>query len=97
MAWVEAVADNSARRNTTAFEDVRRHLSDPELVELTVLVAVRTLANRVQEALWTDLEGPDFPPNRRTEMSEAVLLFHCEVVSHHLQTQLDRNASSPSP
>jgi AhpD family alkylhydroperoxidase len=56
VEWAETVANNTARRNGPAFERLQAHFSDVEIVELTVLAAARTMVNRVQEALWTDLE-----------------------------------------
>jgi AhpD family alkylhydroperoxidase len=56
VEWSEAVANNTARRNSIAFGHLRHHFDDQEIVELTVLAAARTMVNRIQEALWTDLE-----------------------------------------
>lgn len=65
MRWAEAVATNTARRDEGAFEAMQRHFDQSEIVELTTVVAVRAMVNLIQEALWTDLEGPDFPANSR--------------------------------
>ncbi len=73
IEWAESVALNTARQNRVAFEALRRHFSDPEIVELTVVVAHRTMINRIQEALWTDLEGPEIPKNTRAEILGDVL------------------------
>ena len=54
--WAESVALNHARRDQKTFEMLRAHFSDPEIAEITLLIAARTMVNRVQEALWTDME-----------------------------------------
>lgn len=59
VLWAEAVATNAARRNTGVFKELKSHFTDREIVELTVLSAARTMVNRIQEALWTDLEEDD--------------------------------------
>lgn len=56
VEWAKAVAENSARRNASTFEKLEEHFTNAEIVELTVLAAARTMVNRIQEALWTDLE-----------------------------------------
>lgn len=61
LAWAEAVTHNTARRDMAAFEALGRFFSTQEIVELTVAVAHRNMINRIQEALWTDLEPEDFP------------------------------------
>ena len=63
LVWAEAVATNTARRDAAAYERLSMHFSEVEIVELTVLIAARTMVNRIQEALWTDLEaGGELPP-----------------------------------
>jgi 4-carboxymuconolactone decarboxylase len=61
LAWTDAVTRNTARRQTDTFAELERHLSTVEIVELTVAVAHRNMINRIQEALWTDLEDEDSP------------------------------------
>lgn len=69
LAWTDAVTHNTARRDGPAFAELERHLSHREIVELTIAVAHRSMINRIQEALWTDLE-PD-PPAARPAGVEA--------------------------
>lgn len=70
IQWAEAVASNTARRDPDAFDALQEHFSETQIVELTVVIAVRTMVNLIQEALWTDLEGPDFPKNTRHAVSD---------------------------
>ena len=90
IEWATAVADNSARRDTAAFAELKRHFTIEEIVEMTVLAAFRTLTNRVQEALWTDLEE-DAPPYQ--------MRYRLDLVSYArdvLVTQLEREVG-PRP
>lgn len=78
--WAESVALNTARRNGRAFAALERHFSVPEIVELTVVAAHRIMVSRIQEALWTDLEGPEVPANTRAEMTGEVLEDYIDTV-----------------
>lgn len=44
---------------------MQAHFTPQQIVELTVIVAIRTMVNLIQEALWTDLEDSETPPNDR--------------------------------
>lgn len=48
---------------------MQKHFSEEEIVELTVIAAHRTFVTRIQEALCTDLEDADFPPNDRPKVA----------------------------
>lgn len=65
IQWTEAVATNTARRNTAAFNAMAEYFDDDEIIELTTVVAVRVMVNLLQEAFWTDLEPADFPDNTK--------------------------------
>lgn len=63
LKWVASVATNKARQATAEFADLAEHFSAEEIVELTVLTAMRSFTNLIQEALWTDLEEGGLPPS----------------------------------
>lgn len=91
IRWAEAVAMNSARRDQAAFAALSAHFSEPEIVELTIICAHRSMINRIQEALWNDLEDDSLPKNTRASVSAAALLDYAEGV---LTPQLRENADS---
>ena len=73
IEWAEHVSLNTARRASDAFDRLRAHFDEPAVVELTVAIAHRNMITRIQEALHTDLEGPDLPQRSRITTSPAVL------------------------
>ena len=63
LRWADAITLNTAKTDNDAFAGVRAFLSDREIVEITVAVAHRNMITRIQDALWTDLEGSDVAPS----------------------------------
>lgn len=68
IRWAEAVATNTARRNAAAFAAMQELFEDDEIIEISIVVAVRVMVNLLQEAFWTDLEPADFPSNSRAKV-----------------------------
>ena len=96
IEWSEAVAMNRARRETELFERLSQHFSDTEIVELTMVIAVRCVANKVVDSLWGDLEDASFPRNKRTHLSQEPLIEHCETVLRQLRSDTP-TSSAPAP
>lgn len=69
IEWAEQVTHNTARRASAAFDRLREHFDETEIVELTVAVAHRNMITRIQEALHTDLEGSALPPRTRNTIT----------------------------
>ncbi|HKF11799.1 MAG TPA: carboxymuconolactone decarboxylase family protein [Xanthobacteraceae bacterium] len=59
IRWAEAVTLLTARDDDDAFEEMRRHFSEKQIVELTVFCGMWNYSNRLCEALHIDLEEPD--------------------------------------
>jgi alkylhydroperoxidase family enzyme len=59
IRWAEAVTNLTARDNEEAFQAMRQHFSEKEIVELTVFCGMWNYSNRLCEALHVDLERPD--------------------------------------
>ena len=58
ILWADRVARRLARRDKRAFETVRAHFSDEELVELTLLASLGAMADRLTNALRVSPEPP---------------------------------------
>lgn len=58
ILWGDRVARRLARRDKRAFETVRAHFSDEELVELTLLASLGAMADRLTNALRIPPEPP---------------------------------------
>ena len=79
LIWAERVATNQARRDIAAFEEVSRHFTPGEIVEITYIAAHRTMMNLLQEALWNDLEPPG-TPEQTSDMPDGYLLDYAQNV-----------------
>ena len=66
VRWAEVVTNMTARQDDAAFEEMRKHFSEREIVELTVFCGMWNYSNRLCEALHIDLERPD----KRIEFQE---------------------------
>lgn len=61
IGWAQAVTQFTARDDDELFERMRKHFTDRQIVELTVLIGMWNYSNRFTEALHIDLE----PSGRR--------------------------------
>ena len=59
IRWADVVTNMTARNDEEAFEAMRQHFSEKEIVELTVFCGMWNYSNRLCEALHVDLERPD--------------------------------------
>jgi alkylhydroperoxidase family enzyme len=58
IVWADRVARRLARRDKKAFETVRAHFSDEEIVELTLVSSLGAMADRITNALRVAPESP---------------------------------------
>jgi alkylhydroperoxidase family enzyme len=58
VLWADRVARRLARRDKKAFETVRAHFSDEEIVELTLVSSLGAMADRIANALRVAPESP---------------------------------------
>lgn len=56
VMWAEHVTRNTARSRDDVFEEVRRHFSEGELVELTLIVGMFNMFNRFMDSLHLAIE-----------------------------------------
>ena len=59
VRWAEVVTTNEAARDKAAFEALKEHFDDDEIVEITWLSAMFNMLNRVHDSLLLDIELPD--------------------------------------
>ncbi len=59
IRWAEVVTNMTARDDEAAFQAVRAHFTEKQIVELTVFCGMWNYSNRLCEALHIDLERPD--------------------------------------
>ena len=56
IAWAEAMTNNTAQRDTEAWQNMKKHFSDPEIVEISMASAMFNMINRLNDSFWTELE-----------------------------------------
>lgn len=54
--WAEEVTNNNAKYNKECFENLRKHFSEAEIVELTLISGMFNMVNKFNEALHVQLE-----------------------------------------
>ena len=56
ILWAEHVTLNTAKARDDVFDEVRRHYSEEETVELTMVITYFNMRNRFQDALGIPIE-----------------------------------------
>jgi len=70
LAWSEAMTLNTAKRDDTAWDDLRRLFNDAEIVEISLACAMFNMINRLNDSFRTELEPEDY--NRRQHRAVGV-------------------------
>jgi hypothetical protein len=70
LAWSEAMTLNTAKRDKAVWEELRRHFSDAEIVEISLSCAMFNMINRLNDSFWTELESEEY--NRRQHKAVGV-------------------------
>ena len=84
IRWAEAVTLNTAYRDDAAFEELQRHFTEPEILEVTWLSAYFNMSNRLQNSLRVDIEPPaevEWIRRRPTASPDAIVDFVAGFVS----------------
>ena len=63
LAWSEAMTLNTAKRDGVHWDDMKRHFSDAEIVEISLACALFNMINRLNDSFRTELESEEY--NRR--------------------------------
>ncbi len=58
IRWADEVTHLRAKQNASAFEALKKHFSDRQIVELTFICGMWNLSGRVAEALHLVVEPP---------------------------------------
>lgn len=60
IAWAEAMTNNTAQRDAEAWQNMKKHFSEPEIVEISMASAMFNMINRLNDSFWTELETTDY-------------------------------------
>lgn len=63
LRWSEVMTLNTAKHDDAAWDEMRRHFDDTEIVEISMACALFNMANRLNDSFRTDLEPEEY--NRR--------------------------------
>jgi capsular polysaccharide biosynthesis protein len=63
LAWSEAMTLNTARRDDSAWNELRELFNDAEIVEISLACAMFNMINRLNDSFRTELEPEEY--NRR--------------------------------
>jgi len=64
LAWAEAMTLNTAKRDDNAWSELRRHFSDAEIVEVSLITALFNMINRLNDSFRTELESVEYNPRQ---------------------------------
>lgn len=84
VLWAEHVTKNTARHRDDVFEEVAKHFTEPELVELTLMSCWFNSWNRFMDSLQIPIEDP----NEVNKIKKSVKLDPT-VVKGYLQEMVD--------
>ena len=59
LLWAEHVTLNTARERDDVFEEVKKHFTDTEIVELTMVITYFNMRNKFNDALGIPIETQD--------------------------------------
>ena len=84
ILWAEHVTKNTAKSRDDVFEEVKKHFSEQEIVELTLMSGFFNLFNRLMDSLRIPIELPD-------EVDKIKRSVHLDPnnVKQYFQTVLD--------
>ena len=84
LAWSEAMTLNTAKRDNAVWDDLRRHFTDAEIVEISLACGMFNMINRLNDSFRTELEPEEY--NRRQGRAvgvtgEALRDYACRICS----------------
>lgn len=65
LAWSEAMTLNTAKRDKTVWDELRRLFSDAEIVEISLACSMFNMINRLNDSFWTELEPEEYNQRQR--------------------------------
>lgn len=70
LRWTEAMTWNTAKQDDEVWDEMRRHFTDQEIVEISMACALFNMANRLNDSFRTELEPEEY--NRRQHKAVGV-------------------------
>lgn len=60
IAWSEAMTNNTAQRDEEAWKNMKKHFTEPQIVEISIACGMFNMINRLNDSFRTELETPDY-------------------------------------
>ena len=60
VRWAEAMTRNTAKHDDEAWDEMRRHFNDAEIVEISMACGLFNMANRLNDSFRTELEPEEY-------------------------------------
>ena len=82
LRWTEAMTLNTARGDDAAWEEMHRHFTDQEIVEISMASGLFNMANRLNDAFRTELEPEEYnrQQHKAVGVTEKVLVeYACRI------------------
>ncbi len=70
IRWADAMTRNTATHDDEAWNEMRRHFTDAEIVEISMACGLFNMANRLNDSFRTELEPEEY--NRRQHRAVGV-------------------------
>lgn len=93
--WAESVTRNEGRRDAAGFEMLKAHFTDDEIVELTWVIGLFNMVNRITDTLWLDVEASDVSGIQRPITEEQILDYVRRIVAHEESSRRDAHDRPP--
>ena len=82
LAWAEAMTLNTAKRDNKVWDDLKKHFSDAEIVEISLITGMFNMINRLNDTFRTELEPEEY--NRRQHKAvgvtaQALVDYACRI------------------
>ena len=82
LAWSEAMTLNTAKQSGPAWDDLRRHFNDAEIVEISLACAMFNMINRLNDSFRTELEPEVYNLRQRRAVgvtAQALENYACSI------------------
>jgi alkylhydroperoxidase family enzyme len=84
LAWAEAMTLNTAKRDDVAWDELKRHFSEAEIVEISLASAMFNMINRLNDSFRTELEPEDYNKRQHGAVGvtrDALERYACRICS----------------
>lgn len=97
VRWAESVTLNNARRDKEGFERLKQFFDDNEIVELTWVSALFNMINRLNDALWLDVEDKHREGIKKPVSEDTLLEFVRRTLEYADRQRVETTSGATTP